>query len=865
MTFSLSPLDAVRIFGPLLTPENKGVDQLLKELSTQCSSEEPAQAYILDWLRSVHGYATEGYCYQPCPDIPDAWVAKLREIVELPRPPHAVERIRKGHRVDDLRRKFDYEYSYHEGAYAFGGERAAWKRIEGHYQAFAKGLDGRPLPPPELSDSEKEQAKQEGAIAPGSPRYLLLDRTINDLAAAAHDLYGAITVAHQIGEVPPDPPDAQLSEFLTSAWQVVTGDLSIEEALPGLTGLAGDVQESEALLLARLTEPLFASEAWDNPVLRPIWERRRNMRKDAEELRRQGGGQEEIDDVFGFLAADALDMASEQLEIARQKLMDGARAEQLRGTLERARKLVGRMKQQEPKLVERLRTLEESEPDVKEARKFEVEAAVALRDEQISEAMALVERLEALGTKDVEDLVVLSRAEIEVWKQRNSQVHEREMDSLKSRVREAVEAARRTLADRVEQATRNLGDLRDGATAELMARLDEQLTTVKAELAGGDLKLSRRLVDDLTEELHRLRVIHWVPADGEQALIKHVVAYTCQHASFDEYDVKRLHASLKAKRFAVLAGLTGTGKSTLAREYAAALGARSESGRFRRISVRPNWVDSSEVLGYFNPLDRRYAPGWLATVIRDCQRDPDLPHFVLLDEMNLAPVEHYLSDALTAMEESSAGGDRPTLNLYSSGLSPENAKEWPSELPYPANLFIIGTVNIDESTRPLTDRVLDRTSLIQLRTTVDGRHHDATPSATKHLPVAVRMSHLAEISSREPDGRYHDALVHMGETLSLMKIGLGARNHIEIERLVSNSVGIMSKEAAIDAALLQRILPRIRGYRRDLGDHLGTLLGQVDALGAERTAKVLRHWVEELDDHDYVDGTSAVVGLIAHR
>ena len=163
-----------------------------------------------------------------------------------------------------------------------------------------------------------------------------------------------------------------------------------------------------------------------------------------------------------------------------------------------------------------------------------------------------------------------------------------------------------------------------------------------------------------------------------------------------------LHA-LPGKRFVLLAGLSGTGKSALARGYAKsyceALGLSLDKHRLE-VAVRPDWIDPSGLLGFYNPIGN--PPGFQATnalrFILAAAANPSEPYFLCLDEMNLARVEHYFAPLLSAME-----GAR--MEIHAEGDAIDNV---PSSIVWPRNLFIMGTVNMDESTYSFSDKVLDR-------------------------------------------------------------------------------------------------------------------------------------------------------------
>lgn len=184
-------------------------------------------------------------------------------------------------------------------------------------------------------------------------------------------------------------------------------------------------------------------------------------------------------------------------------------------------------------------------------------------------------------------------------------------------------------------------------------------------------------------------------------------------------EVRRFHAALnflRHKHFVILSGLSGTGKTQLALKYARAVhGVTSNTAPDPLIfecAVRPEWTDPTGLTGYFDVLTNRYVvPTFLeAVLVATAHRDS--PVFVILDEMNLARVEYYLSDVLSCMETEGA------LQLHSNGVPLEGTTgaSIRAELPLPANLFIIGTINVDETTSPVSDKVLDRASVIDMST-----------------------------------------------------------------------------------------------------------------------------------------------------
>ncbi len=195
--------------------------------------------------------------------------------------------------------------------------------------------------------------------------------------------------------------------------------------------------------------------------------------------------------------------------------------------------------------------------------------------------------------------------------------------------------------------------------------------------------------------------------------------------SFGRRTLHAFHTALKindAAQLTVLAGVSGTGKSLLPRRYAEAMGIH-----FLQVAVEPRWDSPQDLLGFYNYVEGKYRATELARLLAhlDPWRSLDLPEgahdrrnhmaLVLLDEMNLARVEYYFSEFLSRLEV------RPA---WREGLSPEACKDalipvdirgldQPPRL-FPAhNVLFVGTMNDDESTQSLSDKVLDRGNVMQ--------------------------------------------------------------------------------------------------------------------------------------------------------
>ncbi|KVN18707.1 MULTISPECIES: hypothetical protein [unclassified Burkholderia] len=311
--------------------------------------------------------------------------------------------------------------------------------------------------------------------------------------------------------------------------------------------------------------------------------------------------------------------------------------------------------------------------------------------------------------------------------------------------------------------------------------------------------------------------IHWEPgklavattptepalplADGAPSLVferpsvDQILAQFPDALVFNRALVAQLDAALwshERRHFVVLSGLSGSGKTQLARSYGRALRGQSPLGTDDGIyvlPVQPGWHDPSPLLGYVNPLNtERYVRTSFLNFLLDAVRDPERPYTVVLDEMNLSHPEQYLAPLLSAMET----GDQIELHAQD-----DDVDEIPPSVAYPSNLLIIGTVNMDETTHGLSDKVLDRASVIEFWD-IDT---DAYPGWGS---CGLDSGHTADLK---------DILRQLAAALRPVRLHFGWRTIGDVIGYVRTALagGVVGFRQAVDHAVYGKILPKLRG------------------------------------------------------
>ncbi|GGR11229.1 McrB family protein [Deinococcus ruber] len=332
------------------------------------------------------------------------------------------------------------------------------------------------------------------------------------------------------------------------------------------------------------------------------------------------------------------------------------------------------------------------------------------------------------------------------------------------------------------------------------------------------------------------------PASANDALRPTSITQDLQQAfgrrglTYTNEQIEMFFTALQTKGFVIISGISGTGKSKIAQAFAdlCQTGHPSVPGpsRVLFLPVKPDWRDNKSLLGYYNPLSETYhRPAFLELLggaLDDYEANgrQAAPWFVILDEMNLAHVEHYFSDVLSVLE---SGRDVEGLTVEAVVLEAPEGVMPRRRFPLPPNLYIVGTVNLDETTHVFSPKVLDRAFSLEF-TDVDFTHYPPKASGAATLDAhtlraftsdgqfaQIQKASVAAALTHHPEVRA--ALQALTSLLRphLLHFGYQVFDEIVLFHAHARRSGMLAEPGvALDAAVSMKVLPKFHGGRAKL-------------------------------------------------
>ena len=307
---------------------------------------------------------------------------------------------------------------------------------------------------------------------------------------------------------------------------------------------------------------------------------------------------------------------------------------------------------------------------------------------------------------------------------------------------------------------------------------------------------------------------------------------------FDSSFAERYITSLLTKPFVILTGNSGTGKTRIAKQFSQYLERIIDGTKnWLIVPVGADWTDNTKMLGFYNPLEEKYVSTPTLDFILQAIKNPTVPYFLILDEMNLSHVERYFSDFLSAMESDEE------IPLYKvSGKKAKDGEEItiPEKIRLPKNLFVIGTVNIDETTYMFSPKVLDRSNVVEFKPEKE--------AVLNLMTGSVDVNNVSRAGNGVAEGfavlasEIRNGVCNVdADVLNQVKLFLDSiydelqesgfefayRTVKEIRQYFAAAYELQKDEfnltRTMDEQIVQKILPKIYGDRKQIGELLNTL------------------------------------------
>lgn len=524
--------------------------------------------------------------------------------------------------------------------------------------------------------------------------------------------------------------------------------------------------------------------------------------------------------------------------------------------------LPGEIEALQAKIAELVAAREELDKDL-QVRRGELGLLAAVRNEVVQ----LHAQKEALAKEAEEALASATSARVQRF----------EAHTELSRIAGELETANSSMAASTMELQKLQASLRDigEQVASLATRkeiLEREIENRRAEAGGGAGTPGEDPIADLKQLPTLLQGAVSAPRapQTEVEALHEVHVYLREHKlTYDPRTVAAFHTALKindTSQLTVLAGVSGTGKSLLPRRYAEAMGIG-----FLPISVEPRWDSPQDLLGFYNYIEKRYRATDLARAM--VHLDPyktsglsdgdfvDRMVLVLLDEMNLARVEYYFSEFLSRLEirpayaavDSTELDDRRRRDSWIS-IDIRGSKNGSIKLFPPHNMLFVGTMNDDESTQSLSDKVLDRSNIMQFTAPQEFKRQqqvDEPPVGAKHRSFRQWRTWVKSTNSLQgaAEDKAHRIIRELASIMEDCGRPFGHRLNASMLAYVANYPDHGHLSDGLDFALVDqiefRILPKLRGLR--IEEHDKTFQ-RLETLATS-----------ELDDHRFADRLKAVV------
>lgn len=282
---------------------------------------------------------------------------------------------------------------------------------------------------------------------------------------------------------------------------------------------------------------------------------------------------------------------------------------------------------------------------------------------------------------------------------------------------------------------------------------------------------------------------------------------------YEEKIIRTFIAGFASSRIMILEGLSGTGKSSLPRAFADFMGSHTIE-----VPVQSSWKDRNDLLGFYNDFKKQYKETEFLKALYRATHDTNNIYIIVLDEMNLSRIEYYFADLLSVLEKPNVEDWKIELISDYASIS-QNKEAWPElikegKLQISDNTWFIGTANKDDSTFIITDKVYDRSVVLNFDKKGELEKVDNSTSIQMNNSDFQALLHSsARFTNTSDQSRFKEMLRYLDDTVKeYFQITFGNRIANQLEKFVPVYIACGGTvDEAIDIMFSRKVLRKLEG------------------------------------------------------
>lgn len=282
---------------------------------------------------------------------------------------------------------------------------------------------------------------------------------------------------------------------------------------------------------------------------------------------------------------------------------------------------------------------------------------------------------------------------------------------------------------------------------------------------------------------------------------------------YEETTIRTFIAGFASSRIMILEGLSGTGKSSLPRAFADFMGSETIE-----VPVQSSWKDRNDLLGFYNDFKKQYKETEFLKALYKATHDPNNIYIIVLDEMNLSRIEYYFADLLSVLEKPNTEDWKIELISDYASIT-QSTKAWPKlihegKLQISDNTWFVGTANKDDSTFIITDKVYDRSVVLNFDKKGEFEKVDnSLPIEMNNTDFQSLLHQASRFTDRSAEARYREMLKYLdGMVKDLFQITFGNRIANQLDKFVPVYLACGGTvDEAIDIMFSRKVLRKLEG------------------------------------------------------